>query len=289
MNFSRVVVIVTVTAAIVYAALTFLLPRNGKGHGAEPAATEAAAASEAPAAAESGAETASAEPAAPAADAPAEDSTAAAAPSEDPALTEDEARRIAANVASEVASRVAAEGAAPAAEAAPSEPEPASEPEAAAEPAVEEAAPAPAPAPAKVASAPKAAAKPAASPAPAAAPAKAPSGKLGNGQDVISAWWQRAPSSDHLNLVYVGEASTEKAVVLLFDNAVDAAAAGSQIKLIDAKGTSPAGSWTNGSNPRLIAFKGVAPGRYTVIVSPGLADTGGKTVGAELVGPVYVR
>ncbi|MCX7071969.1 MAG: hypothetical protein NTW01_13380 [Gammaproteobacteria bacterium] len=280
MNFSRVVVIVTVTAAIVYAALTFLLPRNGKGHGAEPVATEAAAASEAPAAAESGAEAASAEPAA-----PAEDSTAAAAPTEDPALTEDEARRIAANVASEVASRVAAEGAAPAAEAAPSEPEPASEPEEVAEPAVE----APAPAPAKIASAPKAAAKPAASAAPAAASTKAPSGKLGNGQDVISAWWQRAPSSDHLNLVYVGEASTEKAVVLLFDNAVDAAAAGSQIKLIDAKGASPAGSWTNGSNPRLIAFKGIAAGRYTVIVSPGLADTGGKTVGAELVGPVYVR
>ncbi len=287
MNFSRVVVIVTVTAAIVYAALTFLLPRNGKGHGAEPAATEAAA-SEAPAAAESGAEAASAEPAAPAAEAPAEDSTAAAAPSEDPALTEDEARRIAANVASEVASRVAAEGAAPAAEAAPSEPEPATEPEAVAEPAIEEPAPAPAPAPAKVASAPKAA-KSAASTTPAAASSKAPNGKLGNGQDVISAWWQRAPSSDHLNLVYVGEASTEKAVVLLFDNAVDAAAAGSQIKLLDAKGASPAGSWTNGSNPRLIAFKGVAAGRYTVIVSPGLADTGGKTVGAELVGPVYVR
>lgn len=330
MNLSRVVVIVTVTAVIVYAGLNFLLPRGGKSPAAEAATTESAATSEAPAAAESGAESASAEAAgAPASEAPAEES-AATTTAEDPALTEDEARRIAANVASEVATRVASEGAAPApapeADSAVAEPAAevpaasadagadeltddqkrriaanvANESSGAADAAVEEETPAPAPKPAAApkpsqvataepATAPAASAPKAAKPAAKAAPSAAPTGKLGNGQDVISAWWKKAPSSEHLNLIYAGEASSEKAVVLLFDSAVDAAAAGSQIKLIDAKGASPSGSWSNGSNPRLIAFKGVPSGRYTVIVSPGLADTSGKSVGTELVGPVYVR
>lgn len=302
MNFSRVVVIVTVTAAIVYAGLNFLLPRHAKAPAVETASsTEAGVVSEAPAAAEA---------------APADDN-AAEATAEDPALTEEEARRIAANVASEVATRVNGEAAAPEADSSSAFAEPAadasassadagadeltdeqkssiaanvaSESSGAAEAEAEEAAPAPAPAPKARTAATSAPAAKSAKPAAKSASAAAPTGKLGNGQDVISAWWKKAPSSEHLNLVYAGEASSEKAVVLLFDSAVDAASVGDKIKLIDAKGAAPAGSWSNGGNSRVVAFKGVPAGRYTVIVAPDLADTGGKTVGTEMVGPVYVR
>ncbi|MDH4459051.1 MAG: hypothetical protein QE272_10130 [Nevskia sp.] len=347
MNLSRVVVIVAVTAAIVYTGLNFMLPRSEKTPAAETAATtEAAATGEAPAAAEPAAEAAALP-----AEAPAEDG-AAAATAEDPALTEAEARQIAANVASEVAARVASEGAAPttadtdstvaepaveapAAEAPVAEAAPAAETATAdaggseltdeqkrriaanvarestgaSEPVVEaaaapepEAVPAPKPEPKaepKPASKPTpkaaqvAAAEPSSAPAPkapkAAKPAAAPTRTIGNGQDVISAWWKKQPSSDRLNLVYAGEASSEKAVVLMFDSAVDSAAAGSQIKLVNAKGDVQSGSWSSGSNPRLIAFKGVPTGRYTVIVAAAMADTSGKTVGSELVGPVYVH
>lgn len=336
MNLSRVVVIVAVTAAIVYAGLNFLLPRGQKS----PAVESVAASSEAPAtteAATTAPETAAvaetAEPSsAPAAEVASDDS-AAGATAEDPALTEEEARRIAENVASEVATRVAGESAAAGAAAA-AEPEPTPEIEAdTAEPAavadagssglteeqarriadnvaresagesseiVEEPAPA---APEPVAEpAPKRERAAAAAPARSAStggtpkrvsrdkPNAAPSGKIGNGADVITAWWKTSSGTDRLNLVYAGEASSEKAVVLVFDAAVDAAAAASQIKLLDAKGGTPSGEWTSaGSNPRLIAFKGVTPGRYTVIVGAGMADTSGKSVGSELVGPVYVH
>ena len=343
MNLSRVVVIVAVTAAIVYTGLNFMLPRSGKTPAAETAATtEAAATGEAPAAAEPAAEAAGASPA----EAPAAEG-AAAATAEDPALTEAEARQIAANVASEVATRVASESAAPTTDTASTVAEPAAEAPAseapvaeaapaaeaataeaggseltdeqkrriaanvaressgASEPVVEAAAapepetvPAPKPEPKAVSKpAPKAAqvaaAEPSSAPAPrapkAAKAAAAPTRTIGNGQDVISAWWKKQPSSDRLNLVYAGEASSEKAVVLMFDNAVDGAAADSQIKLVNAKGDVQSGSWTSGGNPRLIAFKGVPAGRYTVIVAPAMADTSGKTVGSELVGPVYVH
>ncbi len=372
MNLSRIVVIVAVTAGVVYAGLTFLLPRGGKPASAQTAdaavAAEAAPATDAAVAPEAAPAEATA-----AAEAPVDDSTAFAG--EDPALTEEEKLNIAANVIGDGAAPAAAAetdtalldaGAAePAPEATPEaapEVAPEAAPEASAEAPVEsaaptaadtevaasdvdagsagltdeqarriaanvarevaaqsgevieeaEAAPAPTPTPkpaakpapkqeVAAAETPKAAARPAssssssssaASPrksAPRSKPKAAPSGKVGSGADVISAWWKQSTGSDRLNLVYAGEASSEKAVVLMFDGAVDAAAAGSQIKLIDAKGGTPSGSWTSGNNPRLIAFKGVKPGRYTVIVAAGMADTGGKAVGSELVGPVYVH
>lgn len=306
MNLSRVVVIIVVTAAIVYAGLNFLLPRGTKGSAAAATAEAGFGAEVAAAASETSSDAAAPAAEGEAAAAPAE----AEAAAETPALSEEEARAIAANVASEaaggsaaaetgdagasglteeqrnaIAGNIAAEESGSAAEeAAPPPAAPAPAPEvAAAEPApVEEAAPAPSPAPA-------AAPKPR-KPAAPAKPAAAPSYQANSGADVISAWWKKAGSSpNNLNLVYAGESTKDKAVVLIFDGEVDAAAAGASIKLVDAKGASPSGSWSNGNNGRVVAFKGVPSGRYTVIIGAGLASSGGKSVGKEVVGPVYVR
>lgn len=364
MKLSRVVLIVVITAVVVYFGLNMLLPRGSKTAAPEAAATgetvteapattesapagsDTAAATEAPATASEAApesapesapatestETAASEPA-PAPEAPTE-AAPAAAPAEAPAesytalapatavapittnlpkmseadarkiaenigrdegtqvavtpvapaagtdnssLSEEEARKIAENVASEVATRVAGESAAPAA----SEPAPAPAPKAAkskSAPKPEVAAAAP------TSDAPKAASSPATK-----RPVTRP--KTGNGSDVISSWWSKTgtQASSNLSLVYAGEASSEKAVVLMFNNPVDPTAASTHIKLVDSRGKTPTGSWSAGNNPRVLAFKGVSPGRYTVILRPELPDSSGKTLGDELVGPVYVH
>lgn len=110
--------------------------------------------------------------------------------------------------------------------------------------------------------------------------------------DAISSWWPATDKqvSGRLNLIYAGEAAFEKAVVLLFDYPMDASAAASHLELYDANGKVPAGSWSSGGNPNMLLFKGVTPGRYTVVVKPDLADTSGKLViAAGLHGPVYVH
>lgn len=369
MTFSRVAIIVAVTAVLVYLGLNVLLPRNHKektataGVSAEEvfsgAADPHAAAAATPA---TEAAPAGATPAPDAATAPAATAEiAAAAPaagSESQAgLSDEEARKIAENVSREVATRVAATSAAPApatpapapapaAEVAAAEPAPAPAPAAAPEPA-----PAPSPAPAPTASefastsstttglseadvrriaaevarqivreergSRRAAAAPATSGE--AAPARAPrkprspssggatataanapttaskpsAGKRAPGAatDSITAWWPATASAsgDHLSLVYAGEAASEKAVVLMFNNPVSDAAAGSAISVLNAKGAPAGGSWSNGTNPRLLVYRGVTPGRYTVILKPTLADAGGKTLASELHGPVYVH
>ncbi len=110
--------------------------------------------------------------------------------------------------------------------------------------------------------------------------------------DAISAWWPvtgKQPA-DHLNLVYAGESASEKAAVLLFDNPVDGASAGSHLQLFSADGKEVTGSWeSSSSNPRMLTFKGLSPGRYTVVLAPELADASGKTLGTGLHGPVYVH
>lgn len=356
MTFSRVAVIVTITAVLVYMGLNVLLPHHDKDKAAGEAvsADEVFSAPAAPAAetTEAAAGSAPAPDAAPAAEAaPAATSEAGAAPAADASaaggLTEEEARKIAENVSREVATRVAESAAAPAPAPTAAEPEapapaPAPAPEVAAAP---EPAPAPEPAAASSAGSPyeaavretnsnlsdadvqriaaevarkiqrsnrraaapaaetasaepaaakpkKAAAKPAAA---ATSTAAAPSGSVSaqkGSLDTISAWWPAASkvSSDRLSLVYAGEAASEKAVVLMFASDLgDAATAGSNITVLDDKGAPAGGTWSAGGNPRLLVYRGVKPGRYTVILKPTLADASGKTLGGELHGPVYVH
>ncbi|MDP3294576.1 MAG: hypothetical protein Q8M37_07530 [Nevskia sp.] len=312
MKLSRVVVIVVITAVVVYFGLNMLLPRGSKTATPEAAAATGETVTETPAAASEPAPAPEAPtevaPATAPSEAPAESSTALpkmsdadarkiaenigrdegtpvavtpvapAAGGDNSSLSEEEARKIAENVASEVATRIANESAAPAVR----------EPAPTAAPAPKAAKPKPAPKPEVVAAAPSSDAPKAAS-KPAAKPVARP--KAGNGSDVISSWWSKTgtQSSAGLGLVYAGEASSEKAVVLMFNNAVDPAAAASHIKLVDSRGKTPSGAWSSGNNPRVLAFKGVAAGRYTVILRPELADSSGKTLGSELVGPVYVH
>lgn len=362
MTFSRVSVIVAVTAVLVYLGLNFLLPRNQKekaetgGLTTDQVFGESASATAAPAAGAAAPVANTAPPAEAAAPAAATANTSAPAAAEpaaaaDAGLSSEEARKIAENVSREVATRVAEStpSAAPAPNAAPApSPAPAPEPAAAA-PEPEPAAPtssassgssglseadvrriageaarqavrealagregtAPRAAKSRPAADVETAAAPA-SPAPAAHPAAAtPVAKAESGPavrnettarnapvkgghaavDVISSWWPAADkqSADALNLVYAGEAASEKSVVLLFGSELDAAGAGSHIQLLDAKGAPASGPWVAGGNPRILVHKDVKPGRYTVILMPDLADSAGKTLGHELHGPVYVH
>lgn len=238
-----------------------------------------------------------------AADASAPAESAASSSSGTPAqgLSAEEARKIADEVgrkaATQVATSVAQNQNAPAQEAAAPAP-------AAAEPAPAAAAPEAPPAPAAPAEPKHKHPKPEAAIAPAetasaAKPAEkqhtasiqSDKARLGGKTDAISAWWTTVDKQDssHLNLVYAGEAAFEKAVVLLFSDSVDAST-GSHIQVLNREGAAASGHWEVGTqNPRMLVFR-TKPGRYTVILSPGVAGAGGgKTLGTALHGPVYVH
>lgn len=198
--------------------------------------------------------------------------TAAAPAANSDGLSAEEARKIAENVSREVAARVVAEKApAPAepAAAAASEPAPAAHP---------------APAPKKKAVA----------AAPSTSTTAAKGGSFSKYKvlpaDALHAWWPTGQQpADQLSLVFAGQASTEKAIVLSFNHDMSPASAGAHIKLIDAKGKSPNGAWATGNNGRVLVYKVKSAGRYTLVLSPDLADAGGKTLGKSLHGPVYVQ
>jgi hypothetical protein len=107
--------------------------------------------------------------------------------------------------------------------------------------------------------------------------------------DAISSWWTPVAkqSTDHLNLVYAGEAAFDKAIVLLFSSDMDAGA-GSHIDVLDASGKTVSGTWEVGSNPHMLIFK-TAPGRYTIALRSDLVDAHGKALDDALHGPVYVH
>ena len=234
-------------------------------------------------------------------------------------LSEEEARKIAEEVGRKVATQVATSvaqnqqpastEAAPASDAtassssssgaadqAASAPAPAAEPAAAA-PAPAETAAAPEAAPASEPAAPAEAApaKKSKHTSVAASDASAKPAKSHAGQqsmDVISVWWPTVDkqSDSQLNLLYAGEAASEKAAALLFsDNIGNAATASSHIQILNSHGKPASGQWqVSPQNARLLLFK-TTPGRYTVILAPDLAGLSGKTLGTGLHGPVYVH
>lgn len=204
---------------------------------------------------------------------------------------------------------------APAAAAAPAEQADAAahEAEPAAEPAAAPAAsptPAPAPAPAAAAApAPKPAA-PAPKPEPKAAPVEQPAkpapektevasaapatkepAKAPPAADVIKPWWpdpSKMPAHQ-LKLQYAGQVKDQKAIALLFTSAVKLETMQQYAQVKDAKGETIAAQWTTGRNPALAVLNGLAPGRYTVILQPQVADQKGYMLGVTLKGPVYVK
>ena len=311
MTFTRVCIIVAITAVVFYFGLNLLFPRSQ---------TEQKSAGSVTPDQVFGSNTASTPAPPPSAPAPAastpsaEQQAAAVAPASSASVPPPAAATVASaasNSGSSSASAAAAEPSAPAsgsstatAEQAPAEAAPAAAP-AASEPAPAAAAAEPAPA------APAAAETAASETAPAAAPpapkkskhaasavaststAPATAGSRHAGQeslDAISVWWPAVgqQKDSQLNLLYAGEAAFDKAAVLLFsDNIGDAAA--SHIQILDDHGKPAAGHWrVSPQNSRMLIFK-TRPGRYTLVLAPDLAGQSGKTLGTGLHGPVYVH
>jgi hypothetical protein len=316
MTFTRVSVIVAITAVAVYLGLNYLFPRNlpEKPPSTGLSVAQVFGGSDQAAGAPAAGSQQTAPSAAPAADqtavAPVPSAPEPAGQQSEQSLSEEEVRKIAADVGRKVATQVAqsaiqqqetqtqtaqaaSASAASPAPAAPSPPSGAAPTESSPAPAQTQTAPAP---PAEHA-AKRESRKPAANAAAAPANAAPKSAAHSRAQtlpatDAISAWWPVVdkPTPDHLNLVYAGEAAFEKAVVLLFDSDMgNPTLAASHIRVLDDRGQPAPGTWElSPSNPRMMIFK-TKPGRYTVVLSADLANAQGKTLGSELHGPVYVH
>lgn len=109
--------------------------------------------------------------------------------------------------------------------------------------------------------------------------------------DVIKPWWPDASKmpANQLKLMYAGQVKGEEAVALLFSAplSMDTVKQHAQIKSADGENVS--GNWELGKNPRLVVFRGLKAGRYTVILQPEIADDKGFMLGTTLKGPVYVQ
>lgn len=129
-----------------------------------------------------------------------------------------------------------------------------------------------------------------AKPEPAAAPKAATVAKSAPRADVLSQWWPERSTPGQLNLLYAGQAANERTVGLLFDSSfAETADFASSVQLLADNGKPAQGSWELNSNRRMLLFKGLKAGRYTVVVSPQLANQAGLKIGKELHGPVYIR
>ena len=174
--------------------------------------------------------------------------------------------------------------------------EPEAAPESAAAAPDPEPAPAPAPAPAA-----EPAPKPAPAPEPAESvakaesasppPASAPAARKAPEADVIKPWWPDPATmpETQLKLKYAGQVQGQPALALLFSAALKLDTLKQHATILGATGEAVAGEWTLGKNPALAVFSGLAPGRYTVILQPPIADQKGYMLGATLKGPVYIK
>ncbi|TAJ50823.1 MAG: hypothetical protein EPN60_05910 [Nevskiaceae bacterium] len=130
-------------------------------------------------------------------------------------------------------------------------------------------------------------ATPAAAPTPPRAkPAKTAPKAVVAASDALKAWWP-APSGG-FGLVYAGQPKGEAAIALLFSAQPGEGALSQSVKVYDQHGELVSGTWEAAANPRLAVFRGLKPGRYTVVVDASLADAQGQSLGQALHGPVYV-
>jgi hypothetical protein len=107
------------------------------------------------------------------------------------------------------------------------------------------------------------------------------------GADALRAWWT-APAAGDFGLIYAGQPKGESAIALLFSGTPNDATLSESVKVYDDKGTLVSGTWEPAANPRLALLRGLAPGRYTVVLDKSLADANGKSVDKAQHGPVYV-
>lgn len=160
---------------------------------------------------------------------------------------------------------------APSPEAAPKVPE--------AAPKVPEAAP-------KIADAPRRKAAP--TPKPSSKPSSKPPMPKSAPAEARTAWWP-AKAPGKLNLVYAGEASFTKAIVLLFDGPFDNGDSANQhVKVTTGGGETVKGKWLVATgNPRMLLFN-VGPGLYRLDVGSGMTDKDGRAISAASGGLVFV-
>jgi len=109
--------------------------------------------------------------------------------------------------------------------------------------------------------------------------------------DVIKPWWPDASKmpANQLKLQYAGQVQGEQAIALLFSAPLNLETVKQHAQVKTASGNSAKGSWELGKNPRLAVFRGVDSGRYTVILTPQIADAQGFMLGQTLQGPVYIQ
>lgn len=109
--------------------------------------------------------------------------------------------------------------------------------------------------------------------------------------DVIKPWWPDASQlpANQLKLQYAGQVQGEQAVALLFSAPLNLETLRQHAQIKTGTGQPVSGDWQLGKNPRLAVFRGLASGRYTVILSPQIADSKGFMLGQTLQGPVYIQ
>jgi hypothetical protein len=109
--------------------------------------------------------------------------------------------------------------------------------------------------------------------------------------DVIKPWWPNPDKmpANQLKLQYAGQVQGEQAIALLFSSPLNLDALKAHAKIRTKDGSDAKGQWELGKNPRLAVYRGVEPGRYTVILQPQVADQKGFMLGTTLQGPVYIQ
>ncbi|NKF23596.1 hypothetical protein [Solimonas marina] len=107
--------------------------------------------------------------------------------------------------------------------------------------------------------------------------------------EALHAWW-RSDKSGALAVQYVGPVAGEQALVVRLSQSVaNANDAAQHIHVVDQAGANVAGNWSLGSNPYVLVYQGVQPGRYTVRIDPALRSASGTMLGTTLQGPVFVQ
>ena len=103
-------------------------------------------------------------------------------------------------------------------------------------------------------------------------------------------WWgdPAHQNPQQLNLSFAGQAAGEKAIALMFTGTFTNPGVANKIKVLK-DGHTANGHWELSPNPRMILFRGIGAGRYTVVLAPDLKDSQGKALGRKLSGPVDVQ
>lgn len=103
----------------------------------------------------------------------------------------------------------------------------------------------------------------------------------------LSAWWPEV-EADQLNIHFVGGANFVTAIAMLTDGRfLDGESANRHIEVEDQRGRKLRAAWVPAVNEQVLLMR-VAPGLYTLRISPDFVDAQGKTLGRQATGRVFV-